>query len=319
MRALALIPLALSLTALAQDAPQQPTTTLRTGTTIVLVPTSVQLKGQTLYTLKPEQFVVEDNGVPQTIKLDEDTDRLGLSLVVAVQCSRAAVMEYAKLQGLASLIEGLAGGAPRQVAIVSYGSSATVLQDFTTDINKVAHAIASIQPCDDGGAATLDAVNTSNLLFEGQSNDYRRAILLISETRDHGSQTKPAELIAALGRTNTVVDAVTFSPEKTELLNNLKYGGGAGPLPLLFAAVAALKKNAAHQLANMTGGEYINFTTRQGFENGLHTLSNHLHNYYLLSFSANNATPGLHQIRVTIPDYPNAKIRHRLNYWAAPR
>ena len=318
MRAAVLIPLLFVTAALAQDAPQQPTT-LRTGTTIVLVPTSVQLKGETLYTLKPDQFVVEDNGVPQTIKLDEDTDRLGLSLVVVVQCSRAAVMEYAKFQGLASMIEGLAGGAPRQIAVVSFGSAATVLQDFTPDINKVAHAIASIQPCDDGGAASLDAVNISNALFEGQRNDYRRAILLISETRDHGSRTKPADLIATLGRSNTVVDAVSFSPEKTEILNNLRYGGGAGPIPLLFAAVAALKKNAAHQLANMTGGEYINFTTRQGFENGLHTLSNHLHNYYLLSFAANDATPGLHQLRVTIPDYPNAKIRHRLNYWAAPR
>ncbi len=71
-----------------------PSYTLRTESNVVLLPTQIETKhGEILYGLKPEQFVVEDNGVPQTIHLDEDTDSLGLSLVVAVQCSRSAVME----------------------------------------------------------------------------------------------------------------------------------------------------------------------------------------------------------------------------------
>ena len=59
-------------------------------------------------------------------------------------------------------------------------------------------------------------------------------------------------------------------------------------------AVNALKKNAAHELATLSGGEYINFTTQKGFDNGLHQLSNHIHNYYLLSFQPHaeaNGTP----------------------------
>src|SRR3981189_3920153 len=84
--------------------------TLKTQSNIVLVPATVQTKhGEIIYALKPEQFVVEDNGVPQTIHLDEDTDSLGLSLVVVVQCSRAAVMEFAKLRGLATMVDAEAG------------------------------------------------------------------------------------------------------------------------------------------------------------------------------------------------------------------
>src|SRR3984893_9603368 len=71
--------------------------TLRTQSNIVLVPTTVETKhGEIIYALKPDQFVVEDNGVPQTIHLDEDTDSLGLSLVVVVQCSRSAGYEFPK-------------------------------------------------------------------------------------------------------------------------------------------------------------------------------------------------------------------------------
>ena len=76
----------------AQDPPQPDQTyTLSTQSNVVLVPTTVQTKhGEIIYALKTEQFVVEDNGVPQTVHLDQDTDTLGLSLVVVVQCSRSA-------------------------------------------------------------------------------------------------------------------------------------------------------------------------------------------------------------------------------------
>ena len=60
-------------------------------TNLVFLPTRVQTKkGDTIYGLRPEQFVVEDNGVRQKIKIDEDVDARGLALVGVVQCSRAA-------------------------------------------------------------------------------------------------------------------------------------------------------------------------------------------------------------------------------------
>ncbi|MEO8870313.1 MAG: VWA domain-containing protein, partial [Granulicella sp.] len=248
--------------------------TLKAQANVVLVPTTVQLKhGEMLYGLKPEQFVVEDNGISQPIHLDEDTDALGLSLVVVVQCSRAAVMEYAKLNGLGTMIESITGGAPREVAIVSYGAQPETLGDFSSGTDDLAAALTQLQPCDDSKAATLDAVAYATKMLEARQNHYRHAILLIGETRDHGSEAKPAQVIAELGRTNTVVDSVAFSPGKTEILSDLRYGGGSGPIGLLVMAVNAVKKNAAHELAALSGGEYINFTTQKGFDKGLLQLS----------------------------------------------
>jgi VWFA-related protein len=296
--------------------------TLKTQSNVVLVPTTVQTKhGEMIYELKPEQFVVEDNGVSQTVHVDEDTDSLGLSLVVVVQCSRAAGYEYPKLGGLGAMIDGIAGDAPREVAIVTYGSAPLLLGKFSNSVDAMARALAQLEPCDDPEASTLDAVAYATRLLEARQNHYRHAILLISETRDHGSTAKPAEVVAALGRTNTVVDSVAFGPGKTEVMSDLKYGGGSGPIGLLVMAVNALKKNAAHELAALSGGEYINFTTQRGFDEGLHQLSNHVHNYYLLSFQPHaeaNGEPasGMHRIRVRIPDYPDARVRFRESYFA---
>ncbi len=296
--------------------------TLRTQSNIVLVPTTVQTKhGDVLYGLKQDQFVVEDNGVPQIAHLDEDTDSLGLSLVVVIQCSRSAGWEFPKLAGLGTMIDDIAGDAPREVAIVTYGSAPLLLGKFSASLDSMSNALAQLEPCDDPDASTLDAVDYAARLLEARKNHYRHAILLISETRDHGSTKKPAEVVAALGRTNTVVDSVAFGPGKTEVLNDLKYGGGSGPLGLLVMAVEALKKNAAHELAALSGGEYINFTTQKGFDEGLHQLTNHVHNYYLLSFQPHaeaNGEPaaGMHKIRVRIPDYPDARIRFRESYFA---
>ncbi|MGF7178716.1 VWA domain-containing protein [Tunturiibacter psychrotolerans] len=296
--------------------------TLKTQSNVVLVPTTVQTKhGEMIYELKPEQFVVEDNGVPQNVHVDEDTDSLGLSLVVVVQCSRSAGYEYPKLGGLGAMIDGIAGDAPREVAIVTYGSAPLLLGKFSNSVDAMARALAQLEPCDDPDASTLDAVAYATRLLEARQNHFRHAILLISETRDHGSTAKPVEVVAALGRTNTVVDSVAFGPGKTEVMSDLKYGGGSGPIGLLVMAVNALKKNAAHELAALSGGEYINFTTQKGFDEGLHQLSNHVHNYYLLSFQPHaeaNGEPasGMHRIRVRIPDYPDARVRFRESYFA---
>ena len=71
----------------------------------------------------------------------------------------------------------------------------------------------------------------------------------------------------------------------------------------------------------LSGGEYINFTTQKGFDQGMHQLTKHIHNYYLLSFQppagANGEpSPGMHSIRVSVPDYPDAKVRFRESYFA---
>jgi VWFA-related protein len=304
-------------TAAAQD-PSQQTYTLQTGAKIVLVPATVSIKGQILYGLKADKFRITDNGVPQAVTLDEDAQGYGLSLVVAVQCSRMAMMEYEKLQGLPTLVESLVGGGPHEIALIRYGSHPELVQPFTRSLEKVAAAMSHMGPCEDDEAATRDAVSYASSILENRDNHNRHAVLLVGEARDHGSSVKEQDLIAQLGRSNTVVDAVAYSPGENETMSDLKhFSGGRGPIGTLLMAIQGMRKNTAKAIAEQSGGDYFHFNNRAGFDESLGKLTNRVHNYYLLSFAVpRGAESGLHEIRVTVPEYPEADIRARRNYYA---
>jgi hypothetical protein len=90
------------------------------------------------------------------------------------------------------------------------------------------------------------------------------------------------------------------------------------PWPKEFLLIAnALRRNAASELAALSGGEYANFTTQKGFDAELLRISNEIHNYYLLSFKPSADPPwGLHTLKVRVADYPDAVIQTRKSYWA---
>jgi VWFA-related protein len=296
---------------------QQPYT-LQTGRKIVLVPATVSLKGEIIYGLKADQFQITDNGVPQTVTLDEDAERLGLSLVVVLQCSRMAAMEYEKIAGLPNLIDAMVGGSSHEIALVRYGSHPELIQPFTKSPEKMAEAMSRMGPCEDNDAATRDAVSYASSILENRDSKNRHAVLLIGEALDHGSTVKEKDLIAQLGRSNTVVDAVAYHPGKNETMEDLKhFQGGRGPLGTIVQAIQGMKKNTAKSVAALSGGDYIDFSDRKGFDRGIDSLTNRVHNYYLLSFPvATDAEAGLHTIEVTVPQYPKADIRARRNYYA---
>ena len=305
----------------AQTAPPPADTpySLSTQSNLVFVPTEVRTKkGEIIFGLKASQFLVEDSGHPQRIHLEEDLGNDGLSLVVVAQCSGAAAEELQKLRGLPTMLDALTGGAPHEIAVVTYGDDPTLVGDFTSDPNVLSTGLAEIKPCDETHVRTFDAVAYANTLLDRRPASMRHAILLLSETRDHGSHTDAKQLIATLGRSNTVVDAVAFSPGRDEVLEELKHGGGGGIVELFFLAINSLRKNAAHELAILSGGEYSNFTSQKGFDQALNRLANRIHNFYNLSFqpSPSSTEPGFHPLRVTVPDYPDAVIRARGSYWS---
>ena len=309
-------------------APATPTPPITVQSQLVLVPTEVRTrKGDTIYGLHAEDFTVEADGVPQRVRLDETGDPVPLSLVVVVQCSRDAFREGPKIRGLSTMVDAMVGGAPAKVAVADFGTEPELLTNLTADPNQREQAFAKLQPCyDDGGAGVYDAVAYGNWILERAHAAGRRVILLVSETRDHGSVGKAAGIIESLNRANTVVDAVAFSPGRDALVEDAKTADGAtgSVMGVALMAVQALRKNAPREFARETGGEYINFSNQNGFDRGLNTLANRLHNAYALSFAPHfppdsPATgPGLHELRVHVPKYPDAVIKAREAYWSIP-
>jgi len=317
----ALMPLLATTAAAAQQEP-----TFSSQTNLVLVPTMVgDEKGNVVYGLHAADFIIEDDGVEQAVHLDEAAESVPVSLVIAVQSGRRAWREFARMRGLPSMLDPVLSDKNNQAALLVFDSKLNLVRHFTNNGDLIEGDLKALQP-GDKGAAILDAVSYSTKLLAGQPDRRQRVLLLISETRDHGSHfAKLDDIITLMGVTNTAVYTLPFSPSLSQVLDTERGSNrdeaywNAPPdiaAPLLMAR-QAMKKNIPKAIAAMTGGEYELFSSRKGFETRMNSFSNHLHNRYLLSFEPKNPHPGLHRIRVRLKDPDQAKtILFRTNYWA---
>jgi hypothetical protein len=113
------------------------------------------------------------------------------------------------------MIDAMAGSVPHRIAVVGFDSGPELLQNFTTNTDKAAHAIYDLDTDidGDGGAAILDALGFSVDLLRKQPPQYRRAILLLSEVHDRGSHIKLEDAMRAISDTNTAIYSFSFDSD----------------------------------------------------------------------------------------------------------
>jgi VWFA-related protein len=209
-----------------------------TQTSIVLVPALVRTHaGALVFTLKSEDFVLTDDGIPQKLTLEEDTGGEPLALVVVVEVGGAGAREFDRLGSLGPMLDSVIGGVPRKVAVVAFDSHPTLVQGFTPRIEDAVEAIVNLIPgcgrqqhqdfCQapgsihnlsrgDNGAAILDSLGFAVELLRHQPPGYRHAVLLVSETLDRDSHLTLEQTVRAISETNTAVYSIGFSTAKSE-------------------------------------------------------------------------------------------------------
>jgi VWFA-related protein len=296
-------------------------TTLRTQSNVVLAPALVKgSHGETVYGLQSKDFAIDDDGVEQTIRLDETPEGQPVSLVLAIQTGRSAFREFPRMAGLRTMLDPLFAQGTARIAVVEFGSQVHLTRNFSRDESLIDADLSSLQS-GDGGAAILDAVRYSVGLLKTEPDGRLRVLLLISEVHDHGSKVKVEDAVAAVGQSNSVMYAVTFSPGISNILdtargtNKDEMHPGVNFLDLAYRTAQAMRKNIPSTVASMTGGEYELFTDRKKFEAHMNEFTNHLHSRYLLSFAPQEPRPGLHQIRVRLKDPQGNVVLARTSYW----
>jgi VWFA-related protein len=343
-------------TAQTPPSPQKSGTVFHAGTTLVLVPALVRTKsGEPVYSLTADNFLLTDDDVPQKLSLEQDTDSEPLALVVAVEIGGAGARHLDDYRNLGTTIEALVGNVPHRVALVGFDSEPRLLENFTPDTNAIAAGLHDLDS-GDSGAAILDGLKFSVDKLQKQPPEYRRAVLLISETVDHGSHIPLEDAVRAVSDTNTVIYSFAFSSTKSAAgheASHMMHDGEPGPPggcfandpnakpserkskaektydcfgllapPMRAAKIAALiamnsmRRNASETVAHLTGGEYYSFKDRRTLQKGMLTVSNHVPNRYVLSFRPEAPHPGMHTLKLKLKDYPNLQITARRNYWA---
>jgi VWFA-related protein len=214
-------------TSVPPSSPSSQVTALSVRSNLVLVPALVKTKsGELVFELTADDFILTDNGVPQPLRLEPDTDAQPVALAIIVQTGGRGASHLGDYRYLDAVLDAVVGNVPHRVAVITFDSKPRVERDFTTDTDEAIRTINNLQE-GGPGAAILDALNFGINLLRQQPQDYRRAVVLFSETIDDGSQTSFEEAIRTVDDTNTAIYSFGFSSTKMAV----KHEGSKLPRP----------------------------------------------------------------------------------------
>ena len=232
-----------------QPALDEKSSIFTTETTEVLVPALVRDKsGKIVYTLQAEDFALTDDGVPQKLTLQHETGDEPLALVIVIEVGGGGARQFQKYERLvpplAPMLPSFVGNVPHQVAVVTFDSRPKLAQSFTSDLEEAQATLRDLspgclrqnhsenctsqnpahnKPMGDNGAAILDSVEFAVNMLRAAPVGYRRAILLVSETADRGSETTVEQAVRAVTDTNTTIYAIGFSTAKSEAVHYARH------------------------------------------------------------------------------------------------
>ena len=312
----------------------QPASTIRANSTLVVAPALVRsAAGELVHGLTAKDFRVLDDGVAQSVAVEEQTSRQPIAMVVLLQTGCGASRQFANYAGMGAMLDAMVAGVAHRVSVVTFDSQPEEAWDFTPDVGELRDAFA--HPVEgDNGAAVLDAVSYGIGLLKEQPAEARRVILLVSQPQDDGSEAKAEDVVRRLGENDVSILSVTFSPEAQWLKDQFtkerhgnkpyKYGADGPTLSYTFnldgplrVALKAMRTNAAASVATMSGGEAVRFGNKNELERQMGALANDLANEYVLSFQPSAKAAGFHSLTVQVPGVAGATVAARTSYWAA--
>ena len=218
---------------------QDPTaaTTLSVDVKLVTLPVTVRDKhGQIVRNLTKDDFLLEEDGHPQTIRYfaQEANLPLTLGLLVDTSMSQRSVLDQERTAS-ESFLEQMLTAAKDQAFIIHFDREVELLQDLTSSRDKLQTALASLQTSRSdrdsggggesapdsspggshrmhrgGGTLLYDAVFlASNELMKKQQG--RKALIILSDGVDRGSKESLQSAIDAAQHADTVVYSIFFA------------------------------------------------------------------------------------------------------------
>ena len=301
--------------ALGQDA------TFHATVPAVLVPVSItDAKGHHIDGLSADDFALLDDGTPQRIRCDAPgVTTIPFAVVFVIQADDIAATAILKIRKVGSMVAPLVTGEGGQTAVLAYGSTLDLIQNFTAAPEFITRAFDAVKPQEGHKAPMLDAIANAVTILSQRPTNERRIIVTVGESRDRGSKTKFDDVVKLIERQSVTVFSFVYSAYLTPFTTK---GTDMPPpgdtdLSAIFTEPARLgKRNAAAALAEYSGGRKLSFATLKGLEQGIGRAGEELHSQYLLSYTPSNRRPGFHAIDVKVKDRPSAVIRARTGYWA---
>jgi VWFA-related protein len=249
--------------------------------------------GRVVKDLNQEDFVLLEDGRPQTIRYFSRESDLPLTLGLLVDTSRSQieVLERERSSSYTFLSQVLREKVDRAF-VVSFDKEVQVLQGMTSSRQDLQAALARLQI--PGIVATLlyEAVRESSEdLMRKQKG--RKAFIMLTDGVSFRDKTSIGTAIEFAQRADTLIYAIRYS------------GPGRAYRPgklLVHAAVAEHGKQALERMASETGGEEFEVSKVKPIEEVFSEIEELLRNQYNLGYTPDRTTDTgkFHKIKLTV-------------------
>lgn len=315
--------------------PKQDSPEFATSTTEVIVPVTVtDDKGRFVTDLDKSDFVVYDEGQPQTITFfsRERSQPVVVGFLIDLSNRNRLYWDKYKEACKELIFALLPGDNPRFSGyLVTYADRADLQVNTTQQPNEMAERIDKIKP--GGGSAMYDAIYlgcTSRSLVKGEPLEPRRVIVIVGDGHDNNSKYSLNQIIEIAQKNLTTIYGVSttafgFSSDADgDFRRMCEETGGRVVYPLQdlykdtigFLSKPSDEGNYAIKVG--TGGYAAEIA--KGLFSAIGTVVGEVTTQYIIRYvpaaqSGEKKKP-FRNVRVEVPKYGNAKVRSRKGYYS---
>ncbi|MGD0499833.1 MAG: VWA domain-containing protein [Bryobacteraceae bacterium] len=309
--------------------------TFSTGIKVVnLFATVRNRQGGIVRDLAKDDFVLKEDGRPQTIQYFSQESDLPLTLGLLVDSSGSERNMLPEESRASYRFFGQVLREDRDLAFVlHFQAQVELLQDLTSSRKLLEKGLAALaapiaqpqqqQPAEQrggypgrgrgfGGTALYDAVWLACGADLMKKQEGRKALVIFSDGMDNASRVTMDEAIESAQRADTLVYSILFSdPEGGGFGGFGGRGGGRG----VWDAMEGSEVLA--QISRHTGGRYFEVSKRHTIEQVFDSIEEELRNLYSLGYSPDRAesATAYHKIRLTTKER-SLSVQTRDGYYA---
>jgi VWFA-related protein len=243
---------------------------------VTLLATVHDNSGAIVTNLNREDFHVEEDGVPQTIKYFSRESDLPLTIGLLVDTSRSqiGVIERERRASQTFLDRVLREDKDRAF-VAHFDIRVEVLQDLTSSRAKLASALDELKIPPRGSTLLYRAVRECS---ENQMRKQpgRRAFVILSDGVDVHSKTTIVTAIEFAQRADAIIYSILFSEWPL-----IAYAPQVAPIRAIYGAVG---KHAMQRLARETGGAYFEVSKNNPIERIYASIEEQLRNQYSVGY-----------------------------------
>ena len=270
---------------------------------LVQLPVSVLDKeGFPVRGLREQDFAVYEDKVLQDITLFKQEDiPLSVGLVVDTSSSMFGKLRRVNAAALTFVRES---NPEDETAIVTFGSTVRLDQQFTANTNELRQTLAGIVPT--GYTALYDAVFQAAEYLKEVGSQEKKVLLIISDGEDNRSKYRLEEVLEVIRKSKIIVYSIG-------LLNDFSYWP--------YATHADDAKKALKQLAEVTGGAAFFPNGVDQVEQVCERIARDLRNQYTIGYKPRNKKLDGSWRKVIVrvnpsKTVPKVKVRTKQGYYA---